>query len=278
MTRFRLALAAALCALALGCTQNTVGPPSPEFKRAAEKYNQLIAKDGLTEVFNDPDLPAVLALLDRVPADSVNADAAKKLRGDISAGMAEAQKTAAARAAVAVEAAKPTQGPTLTLPEPEAPPTPVAAATDAGAPPVINGPTPGMSAAEFQSKFGACFNKDTAFVDDKGVQGDAYVLVPTCAAKYPALATQMVLVAGGKVTGLVPQSAIVSRTQLTLGKATTTEKPPPPPPAPVPQPQEPPPPPNPNTIDRGVQAPENQVNVPSNLNSELDARTKLPGQ
>ena len=76
MTRFRLALAAALCALALGCTQNTVGPPSPEFKRAAEKYNQLIAKDGLTEVFNDPDLPAVLALLDRVPADSVNADAA----------------------------------------------------------------------------------------------------------------------------------------------------------------------------------------------------------
>lgn len=275
MIRLRLALAGAVLLAALGCTKS-LGPPSPQFRQARDRYLALLQKDGPGDVFTDPDLPAVRALLDGVPADSVDVDAAKSLRKTIDDGMAEAAKAEAARKAALATAPSNATAPVLTLPQPAKDALPTEAAAPAAVAPT-GGPTEGMTAAEFAQKFGACFVKNSVFTDDKGGQGDAFALDPSCAKKYPSYANQLVLVSGEKVARVVPTSAVVSRGSFTLGSGQAVQ--PPPPPAPVAPPAAAPaaPPVPPGRADDKITGADDKVQAPSNQNSDLDARSKLPG-
>jgi len=279
MMRFRLAIAAALAATAIGCHRPTLGPPSADFKAANAKYVAMLDADGPVDVFTDPGISEVQALLARVPADSVDIEAAHRLQKTITDGQAEASKVAEARKEAQAAAAKPLDVavPTGGGSGPIEPPSQPSAA--APSPAVANGPTPGMSAADFRAKYGACFMKDSAFTDDKGNHGDAYALAPSCQAKYPGLANELVLLAGDKVLSMVPKSAMTSQQQVTLTQTQNKPAPKQVAQAAAPaQPAAPVPPQNPNTIDQKVAAPASKLPVESNLNSDLDARTKLPGQ
>ncbi|MBS2032362.1 MAG: hypothetical protein JST54_30965 [Deltaproteobacteria bacterium] len=282
MTRFRLAIAAIAAALALGCTRGAAnGPPSPQFKQAKDAYLAMLNKDGPVDIYTDPGLSKVTDLLAQVPGDSVDHDAAAKLQSDIAAGIVDAQKAAEARKQAADDAAKTPSGPTIALkdiPVPPQPPPPPA--PDAGPPPDV-GPKADMTQADFLSRYGTCFEKQSSYTDDKNNQGEVYGVNTLCGPKYPAFAEQLVLVSGGKVAGIVPKSSIVSTQKLTMTSAQTQTPQQPPPPAPKPaQPQEaaPPPPQNPNTVDQRVAVPDSQLKAPTNQNSDLDARTKMPGQ
>jgi hypothetical protein len=277
MTRFRLALAAALAATAFGCHPSTLGPHSADFSAANAKYVQLLGTDGPVDVFTDPGLAEVQALLAKVPADSVDIEAAKALQKTLESGIAEAEKAAEARKKAESAEAKPLDVVIPTGPGIEPPPSAPAAATPVATP--KDGPTVGMSLADFRAKYGACFTRDSAFTDDKGHQGDVYILATPCSGKYPSLTEQMVLVAGDKVLSVLPKSAVQDRQQLSLNQAQVKAA------APVqqvaqaqPVAAEPPPPPNPNTVDQKVAAPADTLQAAPNLNSDLDAREKLPGQ
>jgi len=279
MTRFRLALAAAVAAMALGCTKGAPnGPASPQFKQAKDAYVALLGKDGPVDIFTDPALSKVSALLAQVPADSVDHDAAEKLQSEISNGIADAQKAAETRKEVADDVAKTPAGPVIAMKDIPAPPQPPPPpAPDAGPAP-DNGPAEGMTRADFNSKYSACFEKHSAYTDDKGNQGDVFVVNTLCTTKYPGFAEKLVLLSGAKVAGIIPKSAIVSSQKLTMTNPNQPAQPAPPAQPTTAAPAEAPPPSSPNTVDQRVATPDSQVNAPSNLNSDLDARSKLPGQ
>ena len=278
MTRLHLAAGGAALLLALGCTKS-LGPPSPQFRQAREQYLALLQKDGPLDIFTDEQLPALRAQLDKVPPDSVDADAAATMRKTIDTGMADAAKTAQARTAALAPPAGVATPPILPqAAAPEAAPA-AAAPAAAAAPPPTGGPAAGMATAEFLQKFGPCFTRNTAFTDDQGVQGDAYALSAdsACGRKYGAYANQLVLVSGAKVLRLVPASAVVSRSSFTLGNvapAPTTAAPAPVPAAPTAPPAAAAP---PGRADDKNAGPDDRVQAPTNQNSELDARSKLPG-
>jgi hypothetical protein len=274
MTRLRLAAGGAALLLALGCTKS-VGPPSPQFQQARDRYIALLQKDGPLDIFTDEQLPAVRAQLDNVPADSVDADAAAAMRKTIDTGIAEARKAdQAGKAALAAPSGVATAP---ILPQAAAPtaPVPTAPAPDA-LPPLAGGPSAGMATAEFLQKFGTCFTRNSAFTDDQGAQGEAYGMVgdAACGKKYGAYANQLVLVSGAKVLRLVPTAAVTSRSSFTLNSG----PPAPSAPAPAPAPSAPPAAPVPaGRSDDKITGPDDRVQAPANQNAEVDARSKLPG-
>jgi len=71
-TRF---LAVVLLLALTGCARKE---PSPEFTRASERFNKLYAKE-LDDAYVDPAIHEVEALLEKVPADSLDAQAAAQL-------------------------------------------------------------------------------------------------------------------------------------------------------------------------------------------------------
>lgn len=282
MNRFRLAVGVCAAVLALGCSKRP-GPASPEFQKARQQYLDLLAKDGPNDVYLDPGITAVRMSLDRVPPDSVDADAAKSLAGTIDKGIAEAKANQAAREAAKAETAKAADAPVPSLGGgAQAPAVAAAQPAQPAQPAPTDGPHEGMSAAEFQTKFGGCFDKDSVFKDTQGHTGDAYVLSAACATRYPSFKDQLVLVSNAKVLNVVPRSAEQGRQEFQVQSSKPLPQAPQPPPPQQPPPVygevQPPPPPNPNTVDQRVGGADSRVNAPSNLNSDLDARTKLPGQ
>ena len=71
-TRF---LAVVLLLVVTGCARKE---PSPEYTRASERFNKLYAKE-LDDAYVDPAIHEVEALLEKVPADSLDAQAAAQL-------------------------------------------------------------------------------------------------------------------------------------------------------------------------------------------------------
>lgn len=278
MTRFCLALASVV--LVAGCHQTTLGPPSEAYKKASNAYVALLDKDGPTAVFTDPGIPQIQALLAQVPANSVDIEAARSLQKTLTDGIAAAEKAARAHDAAVAEVAKPAVIDTAPAGEPPPPiAAPVAPAAAPKAPVAGAGPHPGMSAADFQSKFGDCFSPEAQFTDDTGHAGEAYALAPSCAGTYAAMANQLVLVSGDKVLSIVPRSTIKSTQKLTMTHAKVVPGAPSPAAPPPQQAAQPVPAPvDPNTIDRAVTAPDTQVAAPDNVTGVLDPREKLPGE
>ena len=68
-------LAVVLLLALTGCARKE---PSPEYTRASERFNKLYAKE-LDDAYVDPAIREVEALLEKVPADSLDAQAAAQL-------------------------------------------------------------------------------------------------------------------------------------------------------------------------------------------------------
>jgi hypothetical protein len=192
-----------------GCNRHR--DPSPEFSRASESFNKLYAQK-LDDAYLDPKMREVEALLQRVPADSLDAQAAGELLSRIRDGRARMQKAlddaqaagAAARTPSTVSNA-PREQPAEASPQPVAPPPP-----DAGPLEAVQ-PTAGMSMAEFNRRFADCF-QIAGPVDVQGAGArDSYDLVDSsrCRTAHPSFVDAIVVADGQAILGVVAKASLL---------------------------------------------------------------------
>jgi len=203
-TRF---LAVVLLLAMTGCARKE---PSPEYTLASERFNKLYAKE-LDDAYVDPAIREVEALLEKVPPDSLDAQAASQLLTRIREGRARIEKTSTDRdkALAAARTAPKFSGPSVSTPPPPPQPAsrPAPAALDAGPP---SAPTAGMPMREFNRLFGDCFEAaGPVEVNGRGPR-DSYSMVDSdrCRRAMPGLVTSLVLADSEAVMGIVPKSAL----------------------------------------------------------------------
>lgn len=209
--RTALGLALALCA----CQKPQ---PSPEYRRARDRHYEIIASYPL-EAYARPEMDEVLALLDRVPTDSLDAEVATSLREQIVAerrAIAEEQ----ARRAKLVESAGPSvawapagggaggggmgAGSGSTAEGGEPPPEGAVAAPAAPSRPPSK-LAPGTPLADFQKAQGECFEaKAPARIgqrEGKPLEGEAWGLKDdaACRKAHPDEVGRLALFADGKL-------------------------------------------------------------------------------
>ena len=201
-------LAVVLLLVLTGCARKE---PSPEFTRASERFNKLYAKE-LDDAYVDPAMHEVEALLEKVPPDSLDAQAAAQLLGRIRENRTRIEQTTKDRekALAAARTAPTFSGQSVSPPPPppqgsgRAAPAP---APDAGPP---TGPTAGMAMRDFNRLFGDCFEAaGPVEVTGRGPR-DSYTLLDSdrCRRTMPAMTNSLVLADGESVMGIVPKSAL----------------------------------------------------------------------
>jgi hypothetical protein len=206
---------AVLAAVALACAAcNRRRDPSPEFSRASEAFNKLYAQR-LDDAFLDPRMREIEALLQRVPPDSLDAQAAGDLLGRIREGRARMQKAQDEAQAASASARTPS---TVSLSPREPPPEPAprpsvtaaAAPPDAGTEPAIQ-PTAGMSMADFNRRFADCFQIAGPVTVQGLGQRDSYELmdVSRCRTAHPGFADAIVVADGQSVYGVISKSQLI---------------------------------------------------------------------
>lgn len=204
-TRF---LAVVLLLVVTGCARKE---PSPEYTRASERFNKLYAKE-LDDAYVDPAIREVEALLEKVPADSLDAQAASQLLTRIRENRARIEQTSTDRdKALAAARTAPAFSGQSVSPPPAPPqgasrPAP-AVAPDAGPP---SAPTAGMPMREFNRLFGDCFEAaGPVEVNGRGPR-DSYAMVDSdrCRRTMPALANSVILADSEAVMGIIPRSAL----------------------------------------------------------------------
>lgn len=203
-TRF---LAVVLLLAVTGCARKE---PSPEYTRASERFNKLYAKE-LDDAYVDPAIREVEALLEKVPPDSLDAQAASQLLTRIREGRARIEKTSNDRdkALAAARTAPKFSGQSVSPPPapPQAASRPAPAAPDAGP---LSAPTAGMPMREFNRLFGDCFEAaGPVEVNGRGPR-DSYSMVDSdrCRRAMPGLVTSVVLADSEAVMGIIPKSAL----------------------------------------------------------------------
>lgn len=200
-------LAVVLLLVLAGCARKE---PSPEFTRASERFNKLYAKE-LDDAYVDPAMHEVEALLEKVPADSLDAQAAAQLLSRIRENRSRIEQTTKDREK-ALAAAR--TAPTFSGQSVSPPPPPPQSARPASAPVVDAGPpsspTAGMAMRDFHRLFGDCFEPaGPVEVTGRGPR-DSYTMVDSdrCRRAMPAMANSVVLADSESVMGLVPKSAL----------------------------------------------------------------------
>ena len=200
-------LAVVLLLVLAGCARKE---PSPEFTRASERFNKLYAKE-LDDAYVDPAMHEVEALLEKVPADSLDAQAAAQLLNRIRENRSRIEQTTKDREK-ALAAAR--TAPTFSGQSVSPPPPPPQSARPASAPVVDAGPpsspTAGMAMRDFHRLFGDCFEPaGPVEVTGRGPR-DSYTMVDSdrCRRAMPAMANSVVLADSESVMGLVPKSAL----------------------------------------------------------------------
>ena len=202
-TRF---LAVVLLLVVTGCARKE---PSPEYTRASERFNKLYAKE-LDDAYVDPAIREVEALLEKVPADSLDAQAAAQLLTRIRENRTRIEQASKDRekALAAARTAPTFSGPSVSAPlsppssRPSAPPAP-----DAGP---LSAPTAGMAMRDFNRLFGDCFEQaGPVELNGRGPR-DSYTRVDSdrCRRAMPGLVNSLVLADSETVMGLVPKSAL----------------------------------------------------------------------
>ena len=202
-TRF---LAVVLLLVLAGCARKE---PSPEYTRASERFNKLYAKE-LDDAYVDPAIHEVEALLEKVPADSLDAQASTQLLTRIRENRTRIEQASKDRekALAAARTAPTFSGPSVSAPlsppssRPSAPPAP-----DAGP---LSAPTAGMAMRDFNRLFGDCFEQaGPVEVNGRGPR-DSYTMVDSdrCRRAMPGLVNSLVLADSETVMGLVPKSAL----------------------------------------------------------------------
>ena len=203
-TRF---LAIVLLLVLTGCARKE---PSPEYTRASGLFNKLYAKE-LDDAYVDPAIHEVEALLEKVPPDSLDAQAAAQLLKRIRDNRTRIEQATREREAAMAGARTPPTFSGQSVSPPPLPQTaarpPAPAAPDAGPPAA---PTAGMAMRDFNRLFGDCFEAaGPVEVNGRGPR-DSYAMVDSdrCRRNMPALANSVVLADSQTVMGIVPKSAL----------------------------------------------------------------------
>ncbi len=184
--------------------------PSPEYTRASERFNKLYAKE-LDDAYVDPGMHEVEALLEKVPQDSLDAQASAQLLNRIRENRSRIEQAAKDRdkAMAAARTAPTFSGPSVSpasAPQGSSRPAPPPA-PDAGPPAA---PTAGMAMRDFNRLFGDCFEPaGPVEVNGRGPR-DSYTMTDSdrCRRAMPALANSVVLADSQTVMGIVPKSAL----------------------------------------------------------------------
>lgn len=203
---------AAVLVLALGTSGCRRGPapPSPEYEQASRRWTSLYGQK-LDSAYLDPATGEIEALLQRVPADSVDSAASQDLLRRIQEGRARMQAAAEEQQrAVASAQTVPTTDPSQTnIPRREEPraEAPVDAGPgDAG----MDGPQVGTPASELVAGFRGCFRRSTPVtVEGRGMrEGWELSDRASCRLEFPSHADTLVLIEDGRVLALLPRSAM----------------------------------------------------------------------
>ena len=196
-----------LLLLLAGCSRKE---PSPEYTRASERFNKLYAKE-LDDAYVDPAMREVEALLERVPTDSLDSQAAAQLLARIRENRTRIEQASKDRDQALAEART---APTFSGRSVSPPPAPPAAAgprlpapPDAGAP---TAPSAGMTTREFNRLFGDCFEPaGPVEVTGRGTR-DSFTMLDSsrCRTAMPGMANSVVLADSQTVLGVVPKTAL----------------------------------------------------------------------
>lgn len=186
--------------------------PSEAYTQAHTRFGKLYAQKG-DDAFLDPELAQVESLLDQVPADSLDAAAARELRTRIQSGKQQAQAQQKAKADAMAKARESGQMPSgfnsaPTMPAPSAPEEP-AEVPDAGTKADTAG-VPGVGASEAQLASSGCFQKGEPLEVKGRGRRDRWELQDraACRQQYAPLQDQVLIIEDGKVLALVPRSAV----------------------------------------------------------------------
>ncbi len=208
------------CSLAAFACRKSPGPPSADWERARSLHVELVARYA-DDAYVRPQMDEVLALLDRVPPDSVDAPEADALKARI----LEERKRLAGQEAER-ERRLAAAGPGAWSPPAESGGSPAEAAVPAKRP-----LAPGLALDAFREAYGDCFEPRTQLrieAPDGGIlteKGEAFGLKPdpACKERYSELADQLVLFADGKLVAVRPASALKTITKEVRGPPIAVE-------------------------------------------------------
>ena len=243
---FLLVMALGLSLSSLGCSK-PVASTSKEYAKAREMWLDLL-KEKRSKAYVCPEAEQVLTLLQAVDPKSLDGASAANLLQEIQKGRAEGlagQAELEASLETARRASRPDPSSVVIPTTAKNVDAPKPSAADATAAPAT--PTIGMTAADFNAKFGNCFEfrNDASLGGTPG--GQVYVLKDLlgCRHDHPAFTSQAVVLFNGKVESIraladvapvkykVVDGKLVPMTEEDIKKAAA----PPPPPAPAPAPE-----------------------------------------
>nr|WP_211194630.1 hypothetical protein [Pyxidicoccus fallax] len=186
--------------------------PSADYEEASRRFSTLYAQK-LDGAFLDPQIGEIEAQLQRVPADSLDAQGARELLQRIREGRKRMQQDADAREkaiATAREVPPVTSGAFEDATREQTPP-PAEEVPDAGPPDAgSTGPQAGTPASELVAGFRGCFRRDAPIqVEGRGVR-ETWELADrtSCRLEYPGHVDVVLLIEEGKVLTLLPKSAV----------------------------------------------------------------------
>lgn len=185
-----------LCVGAAACRKPA--QPSELYTRAHDGFSKLYGEKG-NEAFLDPEMDKIEAQLQRVPADSLDAEAAKELLARIAKGRASVEADRRAREEAAAKAG---EVPSVNFDPPpsgEAPPPPTE----------VQVPYVGMAVSELQTGFSGCFQKmkEQVEVAGRGLR-DVWELSskPECRQEYASVQDVLFIIEEDKVMNTAPRS------------------------------------------------------------------------
>ncbi|MFN0063363.1 MAG: hypothetical protein ACKVPX_12725 [Myxococcaceae bacterium] len=186
-------------ALWLGCPDKR-GEPSEAFERAHSAFIKLYAAK-LDSAYGDPAIHEIVEALQQVPPDSSDAQAAKELTARIVEGRTQraAQEAERRRLTARALAAESEFVSAASVGEDD---TEVREPSD----PQLALPAAGMPRAEFEKRFGDCFELGAPLdMAGRGIR-DTYRLkdIARCRDRYPSLQGAAVAMEGAAVLGVIP--------------------------------------------------------------------------
>jgi hypothetical protein len=199
-----------LIVLALSACRKEPGPPSEEYEEARQRFSKLYGQK-LDEAFIDPEMDAIEALLQQVPAESMDAQSAKELQQRIKDGRARMEKARQEREA-AIAAVR--EGDTFAPSPPSSTPTPEptpAPQEEKDAGPSTEGPVAGSPASALVAGYLGCFQRQSKPITVQGRgEREAWEMSDRarCSQSFPSFVGQVVLIEDGKVLTVLPKSAV----------------------------------------------------------------------
>ena len=201
------------------CKSKDPGPPSDEYEEAHKRFSKLYGQK-LDGAFTDPQMDEIEALLEQVPAESMDAQSAKELQQRIKDGRAKAEQQRQEQEDAIASAQRADPFPSGTAAPADEPTAAPEDPRDAGT--ISEGPVEGSPASELVSGYLGCFQRQPKpiTVMDRGPR-EAWEMADRarCNLTFPAFAGQLVIVEEGKVLTVLPKSAVRITYQQTDGGA-----------------------------------------------------------